>query len=83
MSNKIVKLSKNNHYYIAGNVKISILEEALSDSINIYYYDNDFYINFNSIINHYSIQNPFPCMTNLNKKNYVKINNIILVNQTK
>ena len=81
MSNKIVKLSKNNHYYIAGNVKISILEEALSDSINIYYYDNDFYINFNSIINHYSIQNPFPCMTNLNKKNYVKINNIILVNQ--
>jgi hypothetical protein len=81
MSNKIVKLNKNNHYYIAGNSYIKILEELLSDNINIYYYDNDFYINFNSIINRYSIENPFHLMTTLNKKNYIKINNIILVNQ--
>ena len=78
MSNKIVKLSKNNKYYIAISHKIKILEELLLTNINLYTYRDDFYINFNAIIEYYEINDPAQYIQT-NGTHCIKINNNILI----
>jgi DNA repair exonuclease SbcCD ATPase subunit len=79
MSNKVIKLSKNNKYYIAVDDKIKNLEEILTSNISIYLYKDNFYINFNSIINYYSIEDTILCVL-IKQKDYIKVNDDILVN---